>query len=195
MGASHSATNLSETLAECDHDILKYVLGQPGSHVKEIFLRFVETQKVVEANNEKETAPGPVMENAAQFSKIFTATNNDHHHWMKLFEVLDTKNDSYVDFYEAISTTVGSDTAFSLFENVVNSTVIIKFYFLLIDIADIFICSSLCFLFRFLVLLYCVGYFVAILLIFVLHLSLIGNMLQFISNDKNSFIVANFRLR
>ena len=128
MGASHSATNLSETLAECDHDILKYVLGQPGSHVKEIFLRFVETQKVVEANNEKETAPGPVMENAAQFSKIFTATNNDHHHWMKLFEVLDTKNDSYVDFYEAISTTVGSDTAFSLFENVVNLTVIIKYF-------------------------------------------------------------------
>jgi|TARA_B110000091_G_scaffold204664_1_gene239607 hypothetical protein len=106
MGASHSSTTLSEALAGCDPSILKYVLGQPGSHIKEIFLRFVEIGK--QTTSAKKSTLVAVMENAEQFSRIFTATNNDHNNWISLFERLDSDNSELVDFYEAIATVVSS---------------------------------------------------------------------------------------
>ena len=105
MGASHSSTTLSEALAGCDPSILKYVLGQPSSHIKEIFLRFVEIEK--QTTSAKSTLVA-VMENAQEFSRIFTATNNDHNNWISLFERLDSDNSELVDFYEAIATVVSS---------------------------------------------------------------------------------------
>jgi hypothetical protein len=106
MGASYSSRTLSETLAGCDQDILHYVLGQSGAHVKDIFLRFVDIEEQVKVASSKNDKPHPVMENASQFAHIFTATNNDHGHWMKLFTALDDRKVSTVDFYEAIATVV-----------------------------------------------------------------------------------------